>query len=76
MIFIPLFIVYIIIFVFYKIIYYNLIREDLNDILFNWKTSPIKSIQLTNENDCNYILGNYENMRYQFGKVIILTLKK
>ena len=59
--FFPLIIIYIFIFVFDEKIYYNLIRTDFNDILFNWETSPIKSIQLTNKNDYNYIFGKYKD---------------
>ena len=59
--FIPLFIVYIMIFFFDIKFNYNLIRTELDDILFNWETSPIKSIKLTDKKDCNYIFGKYKN---------------
>lgn len=59
--FLPLIIVYIIIFAFAEKNYYNSIKTDFNDILFNWKTSPIKLIQLTDKNKCNYVFGKYKN---------------
>ena len=61
LIIIPLFMDYIIIFAFDENIYYNLIRRDFNDILFNWKTSPLKSIQLTDKTSSNYFFGKYKD---------------
>ncbi len=75
-IFLSLFICYLIIFAMDEKNYYESIKNDVKDILFNWKTSPINYIHQVEEENCNYILGKYNNEKIQNWKDNFFEVEK